>query len=490
MASDDAVGTPAWVKRAGLAAGIVVAAVIEILATGLPPGARHAAATAALMACWWFSEALPIHVTALVPLVAFPWIGVFKGGPGPGVRETALQYVDAYIFLFMGGMALAAAMERSGLHRRIALRIMKAVGTEPRRLLLGVLLATGFISMWISNTATAVMMMPIGMSVLAQFEAQTGRRPALFGASLMLAVAYGANVGGIGTKIGTAPNAQFSGFVEKELGLEISFARFLLIGVPFVVAFLPVVWGVLWWTGRRDAPSGGSTHVDRELAALGPMSRAEKTVLAFFLAAAALWMVSSPLLGVLKPHLPWLQSKHLEAAIGMFFGFSLLAVPVGGGARALTVAALRRVPWSTLLLLGGGFAMAHGIQESGLSSWAGAQLAGLRQLPQAVQFLLAAILCVGLSAVASNTATIAVMLTVLRESVAPGDVVPVLAVATIASSCDFMLPAGTPPNAIVFGSGYVSVPRMVRTGGVLDLAAALLAGAWGLVGLRALLPAL
>ncbi len=498
MASED-LSSPKFVRRAGLVAGPAIGLAIAFLPLGIEPAsARYAAAVASLMAAWWLTEALPITVTALVPLVAYPLLGVFPGGPLAGARESAEPYADGYIFLFMGGMALAAAMQECSLHRRIALTIMDRIGTEPKRLLLGFLVATAFLSLWISNTACAVMMTPIGMAVLSQYVAQEGRRPAAFGASVMMSIAYAANIGGIGTKIGTAPNAQFAGFVQQNLGIEVSFAKFLLIGMPFVIAMIPIAWWVLWRAGRSDAPAARSEEVARELARLGSMSRAEKIVLGFFLGAAALWIASGPITAWLAPAwpkvkaavpvlgslFPKLLSKHVEAGIALLAGFSLLAVPVGSGRRALTVAGLRGVPWSTLLLLGGGFAMAHGIEESGLSKWMAAKLGGMSALPLAGKMAVATFLTVAISAVASNTATIAVMLSVLRGVSTPSETAAVLAAATIASSCDFMLPAGTPPNAIVFGSGWVSIPRMARTGVVLDVVAAALAAAWGWIGLR------
>jgi len=474
-------------KLAGLLAGLLAFALLAGLDSPLKHnpewGSRpaFAAAGAALMAVWWITEALPIYLTACVPLVLFPLLGVFGPGWGANVRQTVLPYIDPYIFLFAGGMGIAAAMQQWNLHRRIALGIMDRVGTDPRRLLAGFLVATAFISLWISNTATATMMMPIGIAVIVQIEDHLGgRRLARYGMAIMLSIAYGSNVGGIGTKIGTAPNAQFSGFMEH-MGVSISFLQFMAVGLPFVLLFLPVVWWMLWRIGREDGLAGeiGAEVVEGELAKLGPVRRPERIVLGVFLAAAGLWIAGKWLTALLAPRVTAfeLTSAHFEGGVAMLAALTLMLWRAGGR-QVLGFRALSRVPWETLLLLGGGFAMAAAIQKSGLSGFMSAQLAAVQGLPPFVQVLLASAATVALSAVASNTATIAVMLVVLRDAVAPEVLITTLFAATIACSCDFALPAGTPPNAIVFGSGYVTIPRMARTGVVLDLLAAVFAAVW------------
>ncbi len=476
----------AW-KLGGLIAGLIAFVAILILDSPLQHhgtfGARPVAALAltALMAIWWLTEALPIYVTACLPLVAFPLLQPFSGGFTDNVRASTSPYIDAYIFLFLGGMCIAAAMQQWNLHRRIALTIMGFTGTEPRRLLFGMLLATAFISMWISNTATATMMVPIGLAVIHELELRMGgRRLEHYGAAIMLAVAYGANVGGIGTKIGTAPNAQFSGFMAQH-GVEISFLAFMAVGAGFIVLFLPIVGWVLWRVGRQDAPSAdiGAAVLAEEKAKLGPLSRGEIFVACVFLGTAALWIAGKPLTDFLKPrvHAFTLRSAHVEAAIAMAAAVVLLFARVERRS-VLELKSLRTVPWATLLLLGGGFSMASGVQESGLSDWIGTQLHSLGGLSSFAQLAIASSATVALSAVASNTATIGVMLPVLWGVVARVDATSVLFAATIASSCDFALPAGTPPNAIVFGSGYVSIPRMAKTGVLLDVAAAFVAATW------------
>ena len=482
-------------KLAGLVGGLGAFVALLLADTPLQHqgvyGGRPAVAAAvtALMAIWWISEALPIHWTACVPLLVFPASGVFSPDPLEGALRTGLPYLDPYVFLFLGGMCIAAAMQQWNLHRRIALLVLRRVGTSPARILLGFLSATAFVSLWISNTATAAMMFPIGMAVIVQLEARGGgRRLAHFGCAVMLSIAYGANVGGIGTKIGTGPNGIFAGFLAQR-GVDLGFLEFAAVGLPFVLLFLPVVWLALVRIGRRDArdAGAGSRAVAEELARLGPVRAGERVVLAVFVGAVGLWIAGKPLTELAGRVLEArVQTSQLEATVSMGAALLLLVWPVAGR-RALELPALRTVSWRTLVLLGGGLSMAAGIEASGLSAWLGDTLHALRDLPPLAQTSLASVVTVALSAVASNVATIAVMLNVLAESVSPGSAVTVLFAATIASSCDFALPAGTPPNAIVFGSGYVTIPRMARVGVVLDLAAALLAAAWCWLAVPALL---
>lgn len=466
------------VKRIGLFGGPAVLACCLLFPLGLADRPRYAAGVAALMAIWWLTEAVNIYVTSLVPLLAFPLLGVFGPGWRVNVHETVRPYYDEYILLFLGGMCIAGAMEQWHLHKRIALHIIRSVGARGDRLLLGFLLATTFISLWISNTATAVMMLPIGLAVLKQLESRSGGgRLTGFGAAIMLAIAYGANVGGIGTKIGTAPNAIFSGFVESRLHRTISFLDWMAIGLPFVAMFLPVTYGLLRWTARDDlaAVGHGEETIARELAALGPTKSQEWAVLLVFAGAALLWIFGQPVSAALG-----LKSKLYEACVSLGAALVLFA------AGLLSARLAARIPWQTLLLLGGGFSMAAGIEGSGLSTVMSDSLKGLQAWPPMLQILFATSMSVAVSAVASNVATINVMLPILN-GVSAGSI-PMLAGATIACSCDFALPAGTPPNAIVFGSGYLTVRRMAGVGIVLDLLAAVIAAAWVHFGVRLWLP--
>lgn len=461
-------------QRIGFFLGVAALAALALVPSGLHRiegmGSRpaYAAGVAALMALWWLTEAVPMAVTACVPLVLYPVFGVFGGGLALNVKSSFEPFVDSYIFLFLGGMTIGAGMERWGLHRRIAVHIMRAIGTDPKRLLLGMLVSTAVVSMWISNTATAVMMMPISMAVLAQLEAASGnKRLEHFGSAMMLAVAYASNVGGIGTKIGTGTNSIFAGFVADKLHHDIGFLEYMAIGAPFVVIFLPVVWLSLWMTARKDviASAAARDALDDELVAMGPMSAGERRVAVIFGLAALFWIAGDPVRAAISPFVPvfWkgfqFKGKHYEAWVAMSAAAALVVT------RSVSLASLRRLPWSTLVLLGGSFGMAAGIESSGLSRWMAGQIstvAGMSPLPQ---IGLATLATVMLSAVASNTATINVALNVLPPSL------PLLSASMIGASCDFMLPAGTPPNAIVFGSGYVRLPTMIRTGFLLDLSA-------------------
>jgi sodium-dependent dicarboxylate transporter 2/3/5 len=448
-------------------------------AASVDPRAARAGAMVALMAIFWIGEVLPIHWTACLPLVLIPAFRLFGPGLADNLLAAVKPYFDPYIFLFAGGMAIAAAMQQWNLHRRIALTVMAGVGTAPPRLLFGFLCATAFVSLWISNTATAAMMLPIGLAVMAQLEeGEGGRRLRHYGMAIMLAIAYGSNVGGIGTKIGTAPNAQFSGFMER-LGVDISFLQFLLVGLPFVIVFLPVVWWFLWRIARQEDLRGdlGKEVIRAERSKLGPMRRAESLVLTVFTLAAALWIFGKPLAEVARGLDPKWGSAHVEGAVAV--GAALLLMLLRAHGRpVLAPRSLLTVPWETLLLLGGGFAMAAAVQASGLSATLASVLTLLRELSPLAQVLAASLATVAISAIASNTSTIAIMLVVLRDTVDPAIRNTVLFAATLASSCDFALPAGTPPNAIVFGSGYVSIARMARVGVLLDLVAAVLVAFW------------
>lgn len=452
-------------RAIGIALAIGIAGIVLVAPTELRDfgayGARpsRAAAVAVLMAILWLTEAIPIAWTACLPLALYPCMGVFGGAPAEELQRSISAFGDGYLLLFLGGMVLGAAMEQWNLHRRVALHVLRAIGAEPRRLLMGILVATASVSMWISNTATAVMMVPIAMALRARLEEDAGRKLPAMGCALALAVAYAANVGGIGTKIGTGTNSIFVGFLADRLQMDLGFLPYMGVGIPFVALFLPVVWAALWGVARADAAGlhPADEVVAREIATMGPWSPRERQVAVVFAAAALLWVFGDPLRGWLAPS--GFKSKHWEATVSMVAAGSLVST------GAVSPAALRGLPWSTLLLLGGSFAMAAGIEGSGLSAWLTAQLVGLSEWSQLAQIGLAATATVGLSAVASNTASINVLLNVLPPSL------PVLAASALGASCDFMLPAGTPPNAIVFGSGSVRLPTMIRVGFALDVAA-------------------
>ena len=469
---------------AGLATGLLAFALVALVPSGLHEvaGFGHRPALAAgvtlAMSIFWLTECIDISFTALIPLLAFPLLGVFGKGLWGDVVKTGEEFVNAYIFLFLGGMALGAAMEHWNLHRRIALTVMRSIGTSPPRLMFGLLLATAAVSMWISNTATAVMMTPIAVAILSELQLRTGQPLKRYGMLLLLGVAWGSNLGGVGTKIGTATNSIFVNFMSTTLKRDIGFVEYLTIGLPFVGLMLPVVWLVMWWQGRVDAPAGDTSRelIEAQLKALGSMGREEKRVAWAFGLAALFWVLGDPIRSALEPL--WgrpIANRHYEAAVAM------AAAGLAWLLRAMPLGAVKRIPVTGLLLLGGSFAMAAGIEGSGLASWLGVQLKPLNTLSVPVQYLVVSGVTIFASAFASNTATAAVFLPLLPHSPA------LLSTVAIGSSCDYALPAGTPPNAIVFGTGKISLPLMMRLGVMLDGVTALVLAGYGGLYLRWLL---
>jgi sodium-dependent dicarboxylate transporter 2/3/5 len=461
---------------------------------GFTPQHRRMAAVTLLMAAWWITEAIPIPATALVPLAAFPLLGILSS------KETAPTYGDHLVFLFLGGFLIASAMERWGLHRRIAMNIIAAMGAGTRALLLGFMVATAFLSMWISNTATTLMMLPIAVAVVNHL-ADRGRDPDLsetvrreLGSILMLGIAFAASIGGVGTLIGTPPNIVFTGFSARLFpdAPEITFSQWMEIGLPFVLVLLPVAFLVVWKIGGR-IPAGqldakeARSQVQRERKRLGPMSRPERTVLVVFVTTAILWITRRGLdLGQLQipgwSHLfPWSGKIH-DATVAMTMAVLLFLIPVtdpeSGRHRPVLLwsEAVGRIPWGILLLFGGGFALARGFRETGLDVWLGGHLARFTAAPPPLLILATSLLAMMLTEVTSNTATTTLLMPILAAAARGAGLHPYLLMlpATLAASCAFMLPVATPPNAIVFGSGWLTIPRMARTGVTLNLVSAVL----------------
>ena len=446
------------------------------------------------MALWWVTETLPIHWTAALPVVLIPIVPVFQI-EAPALDRlwanftlTAKPFIHPLIFLFMGGMMIGVAMEEHNLHRRIALNVIRRVGSNPRRVLLGFVLSTAFISLFISNTATAVMMVPIGIAVVSQLEEREGRRLAMFGQSIMLSIAYAANVGGIGTLIGTAPNVILSGFVSEQYDLQMGFLQYLVVGLPFVVLFLPIVFFALAWLARKETiASFTSDIVDAALRKLGPMSRGEKQVLAVFLVTCAVWIGNEPLQLLTGLHRVKDSGNLLDGAVAMAAALALFLL---GTIRARS---LKRMSWDALVLLGGSFALAAVVQASGLSDWMAARMSALSSWPALALMLAVTTATIFISAFTSNASTTQLMLLLVANVLDPtrassARVVPYLSGVGIAASCDFMLPAGTPPNAIVFGTRYIKMRTMVSIGAVLDVTAAIVVALWVYFGASRLLP--
>lgn len=470
----------------GLVSGALLALVVYFFTSNeLNARQEGALALLILMAVWWITETIPIHWTSILPLLVIPIFHVGEGGIAGNILIATEPYVQHTIFLFLGGMFISAAMQRHQLHKRIALAVMGRVGGGPGRLLLGFMAATAFISLWISNTATAVMMVPIGLAVIKQMEAREGKALPFVGQAFMLAIAYSANIGGIGTKIGTAPNAQFAGFVQKRYGISMDFLDYLLIGLPFVMIFLPITWLVLKRMIAKEKIVGGDTVeiVRRELALLGSIKREEKIVLIYFLVACALWIGGKPI-----GDLTGLGERY-DAVVALAITLLLFLTPTGRGEFLVDRSAFKTISWSALILLGGSFSLANAIQVSELSPWFGKQLGGVCAVDPLLLMFIISFLTVFMSAFTSNTATCAVLLAVVADSLRDGGVgaIPYLAAVTIGASCDFMLPCGTPPNAIVFGTKYVRMSDMVKTGAILDILASIVVALWSYFVVRFLL---
>ncbi|AXS82254.1 SLC13 family permease [Marinobacter sp. Arc7-DN-1] len=448
-------------------AGLILGAAF-LLATMIfpPPETMSAEAWAALglmllMATWWSTEAIPIPVTALLPIVLVPALGLGNVG------QATSPYAHPIIFLFLGGFTLGLAMQRWNLHRRIALMTLKAVGSEPRRQIGGFMLATAFLSMWVSNTATAIMMLPIGLSVVGMLDSGNPKGVRRYATALLLAIAYSASIGGIATLIGTPPNALLAAYLSENQGISVGFAQWMLLGVPVTIVMLALAW---WWLTRRDFDLGnssdGGSAIREELDALGPLGKGEKLVAAVFLITASAWIFRPLLSGSL---MPWLSDTGIAiaAAIAMF------VIPVNTSKREFLLdwETARGIPWGVLLLFGGGLAMAGVISSSGLAEWIAQSLGVAGTLPTLVMIVMVTGVIIFLTEVTSNTATAAAFLPLLGALAMSQGVSPLLLTvpAAIAASCAFMMPVATPPNAIVFSSGHMQISDMIRAGFALNL---------------------
>ncbi len=456
-------------ERIGLTVGLALfgAMLVAPAPDGLSLPAWRTAAVAALMATWWITEAIPIAATALLPLVLFPVLGVAT------IDAAAAPYANPVIYLFMGGFLIAAAFSRSGLHRRIAITIVRAGGAAPSRLVGSFMLATAFISLWVSNTATAAMMLPMALALLAFTDERahvTGEAVnPHFAVALLLGVAYAATIGGIGTLVGTPPNALFAGFMSETYGRTIGFGDWMLLGVPIVVVTLPLAWllltRVLFPVGATPI-GGGQEVIAAQASELGRITRAEWTVALVALATAATW-ISRPWLAD-AIGLPGLS----DAGIAIAGALLLFIIPIGQhGERSLDWESAERLPWGVLVLFGGGLALASGIQETGLAMAIGTALSTVGAWPPVAVIAVVTASIVFLSELTSNAATAAAFLPVTASlAIGIGDDPLVLAVATtLGASGGFMLPVATPPNAMVYGTGRITMRQMFRAGLVLNL---------------------
>ena len=415
-----------------------------------------------LMAIWWMTEAIPISATALLPLALFPLLGIAD------IRATAAPYANPLIFLFLGGFLIAAGMERWNLHRRLALRIIAMMGPRPYAILAGFMIASAFLSMWVSNTATALMMLPIGLSVAELVRRTDSKEMAHFSIGLMLIIAYSCSIGGIATLVGTPPNAFFAGFMLETYDVSVGFVEWMQVGVPMALIALPLMYFVLtrvvYPIKIREIP-GGAAFIRSELAAMGRMSRPEKMVMALFVTAAVLWM-TRPLLA---PTIPGLSDAGIAMGVGLLF--FLLPVDVPKRVFLLEWNDAERLPWGLLILFGGGLSLAAAINNTGLATWLGAQAGLIEHWPIFLIILAIATTIIFLTELTSNIATVAAFLPIVASvGIGLGESPLVFAVpAVLAASCAFMLPVATPPNAIVYSSEYVTIPRMARAGIFLNI---------------------
>jgi sodium-dependent dicarboxylate transporter 2/3/5 len=445
--------------------------------SGLSDTGRAVVAVAVLMATLWVTAALPVAVTALLPLVLFP---LCTGG-AIGVKATAAPYAHEMVFLFMGGFMISLAMQQWGLHRRLALHAMLLIGTEPRRLVGGLMVSCAFISMWVSNTATVVMMLPIAISVIELVRGELSRigsadlpppgEPFNFAICLMLGIAYAASIGGIGTLVGTPPNALMAAFLKDNYNIEISFAKWAVMALPLVIVFVPIVWllltRVIFPIRIRSIP-GGRTLIRRELENQGPLSRGELMVLIVFAVTAAAWM-TRPLLarltlpGGLRP-LAGLSDPGI--AIGAAIVLICLPVDFKRGVFALTWQQACKLPWGILILFGGGLSLAAALKTSGVTEFIGRNVSGLDNLPTWAMILLAGSIPALASELTSNTASTAILLPMFAAVAEGCGIDPLLMIvpATIGASFAFMMPVATPPNALVFASGEITISHMCKAG--------------------------
>jgi len=464
-----------WIKTENLKIYSEIAKKVNIMKACL--------AVAALMACWWIGETIPLAATSLLPIILFPLLGIANAA------NSCSPYANKVIFLFMGGFFIGEAMVRWNLHERIAMRITKIVGVSPKRIILGFMIATAFLSMWISNTATTVMMMPMALAIILH-SAKVGQKMIdegklsgvdfsegnyKFGTCLMLCIAYAASCGGIGTLIGTPPNIVFAGALPVLFpnAPTVDFFSWLMIGMPIAWTMVFLIWfgmtHFIYPPEIKEVP-GGMELIDQQIKKMGPMNKGEKGVAIVLIIAATCWIFrSTKIIGTftipgLNMIFPWID----DSTIAIFASVLLFLWPINlkRGEFILNWEWATKIPWGILLLFGGGLALAGGVHSTGLDRWIGYQLVGLKNIPVLLIIFSAVTLGVWLSEMTSNTATTTTLMPILAAvALAIGQDPRLLMIpAAIACSCAFLLPVATPPNAIVFGTGYIKLPQMIKAG--------------------------
>jgi solute carrier family 13 (sodium-dependent dicarboxylate transporter), member 2/3/5 len=454
---------------------IAILAGIIFLVTGLllpvPGGmgqpAWNAALVSLLMALWWITEAIPIYATAFLPMVLFPLLKILPAG------QTAVNYGHDLVLMMISGFFIARAIESQGLHKRIALVLIKALGTSRPRILLSIMVATALLSMWIANVTAALMMLPIGVAIILK-EESLGNASPKFGPALMLGIAYSASIGGLGTILGSPTNLIFSGMMDKIFpqAPKFGFVSWLEMGIPIMAMFLPLVWYFLVRFFRiKGSIPGNKELIDNELHGLGEMSSGEKRVLCIFILTVVGWVFRegftfdrftipgwSRLLG--------LEEYVTDSTVGMFAAMLLFMVPDGRGKRLLDWKAAGSIPWGVGVIVGGGYALAASFKSTGLADWLGGRLAFVSSYPTLVVLFIVVGAVLLFTEMNSNTATANIFLPVLASMAVAGNINPMLLMipATFASSIVFIMPAGTGPNTVIFGSNKVTVQDMARAG--------------------------
>jgi len=457
----------AKIKYIAILGGIafLVAALLLPVPAGMTAAARNAAAVVLLMAIWWITEAIPIYATALIPMVLFPLLKILPAG------ETAISYGHDLVLMLISGFFIAKAIEAQNLHKRIALVLIRALGTSRPRIMLSIMVATAFLSMWIANVTAALMMLPIGLAIITKEEtlATTNSR---FGTAMMLGIAYSASIGGVSTLIGTPTNLIFSGMMTRIFpqAPPVSFFTWLKMGIPILIIFLPFIWYYLVHFFRiKGSIPGNRELIEVELRGMGKMSSGEKRVM--YILTVIGWVFREgfsfdrfeipgwgKLLGV--------SDFVSDSTVGMLSAMLLFMIPAGDGKRLLDWKTAGQIPWGVAIIVGGGYAMAAGFKSTGLAEWLGSQLAFVSNFPTLIVLFIVVGFVLLFTELNSNTATANIFLPVLASMAVAGSINPLLLMipATFASSIVFIMPAGTGPNTVIFASNRLTIADMARAG--------------------------
>jgi solute carrier family 13 (sodium-dependent dicarboxylate transporter), member 2/3/5 len=448
-------------KHIGLWGGGVIFILMLIIGppASMEPPAWHVAALTLLMAIWWMTEALPLTATALLPFLALPMMGILTA------QDVAKEYYSPILFLILGGAFVALAIERVGLHRRVALAILKRSGSSAGGLLFAFMIATALLSMLISNTSTALIMLPIALAVLAAGGIKEGETDGMAGA-LAMGIAFAATIGGLGTLVGSPTNAIAAGLINKQLGMEIDFLTWMAFGMPIVLVSVPICALILMRVQHVGKGSFDTAAARASIGEPGRWSSAEIRLLPVILLVIALWMIQP----LIEPFFP--KGAITDGSIAIFGGLLLFILPDGNGRPLLLWKEADRAPWGVIMMFGGGLALAAGIGASGLAAWLGEALKPLAGVHPLIIAAAVTALVILITEFASNVATASGVMPVVAGLVAATGADPWLLAmsASMAASWGFMMPSGTGPNAFAWASGHIAMPRMVKAGALLDLA--------------------